>query len=241
MYLHSAVDGHTRLAYTEPLPDEKASTAITFLHRARAWFAAHGITRIERLVTDNGACYRADAFTRALLGSRHPTVHAPAQWESGTVQPDPGRRVPVRTHLDLRKPARPGAGGVEHPLQLPPTPHRPRRTTTRDNTQADRHQRPGLIHPSRASWSPSPRSPTRCSRRCWPRPRPPAACPSSTGVFSEDQVSPGPRWPGGGAGPGSDCRCRTSRARRRPTGSPRHRPGPARRPRPGSPAARPGC
>lgn len=73
------------------------------------------------------------------------------------------------------------------------------------------------------------------------RPVDSAACPSSTGVFSEDQVSPGSRWPGGGAGPGSDCRCRTSRARRRPTGLPRHRPGPARRPRPGSPAARPGC
>lgn len=68
-----------------------------------------------------------------------------------------------------------------------------------------------------------------------------AAWSSSTGGFSEDQVSPGSRWPGGGAGPGSDCRCRTSRARRRPTGLPRHRPGPARRPRPGSPAARPGC
>jgi hypothetical protein len=57
---HSAIDGHTRLA----------STAIAFLHRARAWFAAHGITRIERLITDSDACNRADAFTRALLGSR---------------------------------------------------------------------------------------------------------------------------------------------------------------------------
>jgi transposase InsO family protein len=71
VYLHSAVDGHTRLAYTEPLPDEKAATAIGFLNRARAWFAAHGITHIEQVVTDNGACYRADAFTRALLGARH--------------------------------------------------------------------------------------------------------------------------------------------------------------------------
>jgi hypothetical protein len=71
VYLHSAVDGYSRLAYTEALPDEKAATAIGFLHRAHAWFAAHGITRIERIVTDNGACYRAGAFARALLGSRH--------------------------------------------------------------------------------------------------------------------------------------------------------------------------
>ncbi|MFB8026878.1 MULTISPECIES: IS481 family transposase [unclassified Streptomyces] len=71
VYLHSAVDGHTRMAYTEPLPDEKAVTAIAFLHRARVWFAAHGITRMEKIITDNGACYRADAFARALLGAKH--------------------------------------------------------------------------------------------------------------------------------------------------------------------------
>lgn len=86
VYLHSAVDGHTRLAYTEPLPDEKASTAIAFLHRARAWFAAHGITRIERLVTDNGACYRADAFTRALLGSRHQRIRPYTPRHNGKVE-----------------------------------------------------------------------------------------------------------------------------------------------------------
>ncbi len=71
VYLHSAIDGYSRLAYTEALPDEKATTAIAFLHRARAWLAAHGIARIERIVTDNGACYRAESFTRALLGARH--------------------------------------------------------------------------------------------------------------------------------------------------------------------------
>lgn len=69
VYLHSAIDGHTSLAYTEPLPDETATTAIRFLNRARAWFAGHGITRIEQVVTDNGGCYRADAFPRALLGA----------------------------------------------------------------------------------------------------------------------------------------------------------------------------
>jgi transposase InsO family protein len=77
-YLHSAVDGYSRLAYTESLSDEKASTAIAFMHRARAWFAAHGITRIERIVTDNGSCYRADAFARALPGSRHQLHTRPA-------------------------------------------------------------------------------------------------------------------------------------------------------------------
>jgi hypothetical protein len=89
VYLHSAIDGYSRLAYTEALPDEKAATAIAFLHRARTWFAAHGITRIGRIVTDNGACYRAEAFARALLGSRHQriTPYTPAttaRWSATT-------------------------------------------------------------------------------------------------------------------------------------------------------------
>lgn len=71
VYLHPAVDGHTRMAYAEALPDERAVTAIGFVHRARVWLATHGITHIEKIVTDNGACYRADAFTRALLAAKH--------------------------------------------------------------------------------------------------------------------------------------------------------------------------
>ncbi len=71
VYLHSAVDGYSRLAYTEALRDEKAITAIGFMHRARVWFAAHGIVHVQRIVTDNGACYRAHDFGTAMLGARH--------------------------------------------------------------------------------------------------------------------------------------------------------------------------
>lgn len=86
VYLHSAIDGYSRLAYTEALPDEKAVTAVAFMHRARVWFAAHGITRIERIVTDNGACYRADAFARALLGSRHQRITPYTPRHNGKVE-----------------------------------------------------------------------------------------------------------------------------------------------------------
>ena len=71
IYLHSAVDGYSRLAYTEALADEKSFTVIGFVHRARAFFAAHGIDRIVRLVADNGACYRATDFAKVLPGARH--------------------------------------------------------------------------------------------------------------------------------------------------------------------------
>lgn len=70
VYLHSAVGGRTRLAYTEPLPDEKGATVAGFFARAKVWFAAHGITKIDWIVTDNGARYRSDAFDRII--SRQP-------------------------------------------------------------------------------------------------------------------------------------------------------------------------
>jgi hypothetical protein len=50
VYLHSIVDG-SRLAYTEPLADEKGKTAAAFLARAKVWFAARGITHIHRVVS----------------------------------------------------------------------------------------------------------------------------------------------------------------------------------------------
>jgi transposase InsO family protein len=69
LYLHSIVDGFSRLAYTEPLDDEKGTTAAAFLARAKVWFAAHGITHIHRIVTVNGACYRSNDFAR-IVGQR---------------------------------------------------------------------------------------------------------------------------------------------------------------------------
>ena len=69
VYLHSAVDGFSRLSYTEPLTDEKGLTAAAFLARAKAWFAAHGISHIHRIITDNGACYRSADFAR-IVGNR---------------------------------------------------------------------------------------------------------------------------------------------------------------------------
>ncbi|MBD2896562.1 IS481 family transposase ISStpr1 [Actinomadura sp. RB99] len=57
-YIHSAVDDHTRIAYSEIHPDEKAATCAAFLRRAAAFFTELGITRIERVLTDNAWAYR---------------------------------------------------------------------------------------------------------------------------------------------------------------------------------------
>lgn len=70
-FVHSAVDDHSRLAYSEILSDETAASAVAFWTRAHAFFAAHGI-HVERVLTDNGGCYRAREFG-ALLTSQQIT------------------------------------------------------------------------------------------------------------------------------------------------------------------------
>jgi transposase InsO family protein len=57
-YLHTAVDDHSRLAYSEILTDEKKETATGFWQRAHAFFTGCGIT-VEGVLTDNGSCYRS--------------------------------------------------------------------------------------------------------------------------------------------------------------------------------------
>jgi transposase InsO family protein len=71
-FVHVAVDDATRLAYAEVLSDERGATATAFLRRAVAWFASFGI-KVERVLSDNGACYRSRLHALALteLGIRH--------------------------------------------------------------------------------------------------------------------------------------------------------------------------
>ncbi|WP_326684946.1 IS481 family transposase [Streptomyces microflavus] len=57
-YIHSAVDDHSRLAYSEIHPDEKVATCAGFLTRAAAFFHRQGIPRVERVLTDNAWAYR---------------------------------------------------------------------------------------------------------------------------------------------------------------------------------------
>ena len=63
-YIHSAVDDRTRIVYSEILNDEKAVTAAGFWRRAAAWYQSIGITP-QRVLTDNGACYRSGLWHRA--------------------------------------------------------------------------------------------------------------------------------------------------------------------------------
>jgi transposase InsO family protein len=57
-YIHTALDDRTRLLYSEILDNELGATAAEFWGRAAAWFMTQGIT-CERVITDNGACYKS--------------------------------------------------------------------------------------------------------------------------------------------------------------------------------------
>ena len=63
-YIHTAIDDHTRIAYSEILTNEQAVTAAEFWRRAAAWYSSIGIT-CERVITDNGSCYRSGLWHRA--------------------------------------------------------------------------------------------------------------------------------------------------------------------------------
>jgi len=71
-FLHVCVDDATRVAYAEVLADELDTTTSGFLARAIGWFRAQDVF-VERVMTDNGSCYRSRRFRRALeaFGARH--------------------------------------------------------------------------------------------------------------------------------------------------------------------------
>jgi len=71
-YVHVCIDDASRIAISRIFPDEKATSAVAFLHAAIAYYASLGIA-VARVMTDNGACYRSDAFRLACkaLGLKH--------------------------------------------------------------------------------------------------------------------------------------------------------------------------
>ncbi|QGN34461.1 IS481 family transposase [Microlunatus sp. Gsoil 973] len=88
-YVHSLVDDHSRLAYSEILDDEKGPTCASFLARAAQYFADHGIDRIERVITDNHWSYRRSADLAAVIttiGAKHKFIKPHCPWQNGKVE-----------------------------------------------------------------------------------------------------------------------------------------------------------
>jgi hypothetical protein len=88
-FVHSMVDDHSRLAYSEILPDEKGPTCAGFLLGAAHSFAAHGISRIQNVITDNHLSYRRStkvAAAIAQLGAKHKFIKPHCPWQNGKVE-----------------------------------------------------------------------------------------------------------------------------------------------------------
>ena len=86
-YVHSLVDDHSRLAYSEILPDEKGPTCASFLARALDYFTGHGIDRVERVMTDNAWAYRWSL--REICAARRITqkfIRPHCPWQNGKVE-----------------------------------------------------------------------------------------------------------------------------------------------------------
>lgn len=71
-FVHVAVDDHSRIAFAKIMGSERKRSATVFLKAALAYYASLGV-KVERVMTDNGACYKSFAFRRACkrLGLRH--------------------------------------------------------------------------------------------------------------------------------------------------------------------------
>jgi transposase InsO family protein len=71
-FIHVCIDDHSRVAFSQILPDEKAESAVAFLKAAVDYYKSLGVT-VSRVMTDNGSCYKAFDFRDACqeLGLKH--------------------------------------------------------------------------------------------------------------------------------------------------------------------------
>lgn len=85
-YVHSAIDAHSRLAFSEIHHDERGPTCAGFFERARAFFTQHGIDHVEAVLTDNALAYRGRDFTAALNGAEHRRIRPYTPRTNGKVE-----------------------------------------------------------------------------------------------------------------------------------------------------------
>jgi transposase InsO family protein len=63
-FVHVCIDDASRVAFVQVMADQRKESAGAFLQAAVAYYAKLGV-RVERVMTDNGSCYRSEAFRAA--------------------------------------------------------------------------------------------------------------------------------------------------------------------------------
>ena len=110
-FVHVCIDDASRVAFVKVMANQRRESAVIFLEAAVAYYAELGI-RIERVMTDNGSCYRsrrrldlpanASAFAKSSLG---PTPRRPMGKPSASSKPrfaNGPMLVPIRTRINDR-------------------------------------------------------------------------------------------------------------------------------------------
>jgi transposase InsO family protein len=154
LYLHTALDDYSRLAYTEALDDERGTTAAGFWLRSAAFFAEHGVHSIRRVLTDNGSCYRSRAWAVALAttSTKHKRTRPYTPRTNGKVERFNGT-WPASGRTSATTPARPN-GSRRWPTSSTST-------TTSDRTPHWAASRRSPAPPGAASVSPPADRPNR--------------------------------------------------------------------------------
>ncbi len=72
-FVHVCVDDASRVAFSQILPDERKQSAVAFLRASVAYYYQELGIIVERVMTDNGSCYKSKAFAEACrdLGLKH--------------------------------------------------------------------------------------------------------------------------------------------------------------------------
>jgi transposase InsO family protein len=84
-FVHICIDDASRVAFVQVMADQRKESAVTFLQAAVAYYAKLAV-RIERVMTDNGSCYRSKAFRTACARL------ACAKFSPGRTRPRPTER-----------------------------------------------------------------------------------------------------------------------------------------------------
>ncbi|QYN19180.1 DDE-type integrase/transposase/recombinase [Amycolatopsis sp. DSM 110486] len=143
--VHSLVDDHSRLAYSEILPDEKGPTCAGLLDRAITYFAHHGITRIERPMTGNAWAHRCSLREIcAEHGIRQKSIKPYCSWQNGKVELD--RTLQTDGPTGNPSPATPNAPQPLHPGSSTTTLNAATAHSADTHPPADCHQPDGQIH-----------------------------------------------------------------------------------------------
>ncbi len=116
-FVHVCIDDASRIAYAEIKKDERKGSAVAFLKAAVAYYAKLGIAA-ERVMTDNGSCYRSRAFSRACkrLGLKHIRTRPYTPKTNGKAERFRAARMGLCHGLRSLRPARRRSTALDSPL-----------------------------------------------------------------------------------------------------------------------------